>query len=169
MSLAYEIRTLQIYPSLKVSPAPEKHYFLLFSSTRLSKIPPACLQKYLVYLFCALLPPLRLRPPPLLISTLRQFLKLPSRIDVRFALLRDITFGQLLYLRTTNRPLPFVKLHFAEKILIFDPFLPPQLRRQNPFWEASSWPFLPPALPKVILKGNTFALFRVLCTFQRHL
>ena len=56
MSLAYEIRTLEIYPSLKVPPVTEKHYILQFSSTRLSKIPPACLQKYLVYLFCALLP-----------------------------------------------------------------------------------------------------------------
>ena len=57
MSLAYEIRTLEIYPSLKVSPVHGKHHILQFPSTRLSKIPSACLQKYLVYLFCALLPP----------------------------------------------------------------------------------------------------------------
>jgi hypothetical protein len=58
VSLAPEIWTLANYPSLKVSPVPEKHYILLFPSTRLSKIPPSRLQKLLVYLFCALLPPL---------------------------------------------------------------------------------------------------------------
>ena len=58
VSLAPEIRTLENYPSLKVSPGREKHHILQFLSTRLSKIPPSRLQKSLVYLFCALLAPL---------------------------------------------------------------------------------------------------------------